>query len=460
MKNRIKRTLSQALSINLILTLLGSHLLITGSLFFLLKFELAKRDKNVAIIRSHEVCDVIELHGIDYLKTKDAAIHLEDFNRLLIVVTDALGNKIFEKMPVDLKNFSQEEIATVLKESLDNLGAHTVNPKLPLEETIEIFSQNVLSYRVAVGFDTDSSEDFANLYFKSAIYLVLITSLLSALYVYFFTIRKLKPINQLIETVQQIQLGNLTPIPMDLDSKYELYELTRLFNEMILHIRKLIASLQGSIDSIAHDLRTPLTHISLKLESLINSDQQISKETFGDLLEETNEITKLVNTLLEITEADSKSLTLKKEAFPLRPLLQECIDLYEYVLEDKKSKIDLYCEPEITLKADRNRIKRVFANLIDNAIKFCGDSPTISIRCAQIDSAILITIEDNGVGMSTDDINKIWQRLYRGDQSRTTKGMGLGLSFVKSILDAHGWTITVESEINQGSKFKIEATTT
>lgn len=455
MKNRIKRSLSRVLSINLMLTMLFSHLLITGSLFFLLKFELAKRDKSIAIIRSHEVCEVIELHGIDYLNSQEASKHLEDYNRLLIVVTDASGNKLFEKLPGDLRNFSSAKIAEVLKESFENLGAHTVPPKLPFEETIEIFSQTVLSYKVAVGFDTDSSEDFANLYFKSAIYLVLIASLLSALYAYFFAIRKLKPLNHLIETVQQIQLGNLSTIPMDNYSKYELLELTRLFNEMILHIRKLIASLQGSIDSIAHDLRTPLTHISLKLESLMNSDQPISKETIGDLLEETNEITKLVNTLLEITEADSKSLTLKKETFPLRPLLQECIDLYEYVLEDKKSKIDLLCEPGISITADRNRIKRVFANLIDNAIKFCGDNPAISIRCTQTDSSLNITVEDNGVGMSSDDINKIWQRLYRGDQSRTTKGMGLGLSFVKSIIDAHGWSISVESDLHKGSKFKI-----
>lgn len=455
MKNRIKRSLSRVLSINLMLTMLFSHLLITGSLFFLLKFELAKRDKSIAIIRSHEVSEVIELHGIDYLNSKEASKHLEDYNRLLIVVTDASGNKLFEKLPGDLRNFSQDKIASVLKESFENLGPHTVPPKLPFEETIEIFSKTVLSYKVAVGFDTDSSEDFANLYFKSAIYLVLITSLLSALYAYFFAIRKLKPLNHLIETVQQIQLGNLSTIPMDNYSKYELLELTRLFNEMILHIRKLISSLQGSIDSIAHDLRTPLTHISLKLESLMNSDQPISKETIGDLLEETNEITKLVNTLLEITEADSKSLTLKKETFPLRPLLQECIDLYEYVLEDKKSKIDLFCEPGISITADRNRIKRVFANLIDNAIKFCGENPTISIRCTQTDSSLNIVVQDNGVGMSSTDINKIWQRLYRGDQSRTTKGMGLGLSFVKSIIDAHGWAISVESEINNGSVFKI-----
>ncbi|MBY0315199.1 MAG: HAMP domain-containing histidine kinase [Bdellovibrionales bacterium] len=437
------------------MTMLICNLLITASLFFLLKIELAKRDKDIAIIRSNEVADLLELHGPEFFRSGKASNRLLNYNRLLIVIVDSNGISLFEKFPGDLKNFDKFNTEKTIQESLSKLGSYTVRPKNPIEETIEIYSQRLEPYRLAVGFDTDSSEDFANLYFISSLVLVTLTASGSAIYAYFFAIRKLKPINQLIDTVKSIRMGNLFTIPPAADSKYELNELTRLFNDMILHIQKLITSLQSSIDAIAHDLRTPITHFSLKLESLINNDQQISKETVGELLEEIHGISNLVNTLLEITEADSKSLNLKKDVCQLRPIIQECIDIYEYILEDRISHIELVCHDTITIWADRNRLKRVFANLIDNAIKFSDNHLSIRILCSETNQQIIITVEDKGVGISNEDISKIWQRLYRADPSRTSGGMGLGLSFVKSIIDAHGWSIEVESRLRHGSKFRI-----
>lgn len=455
MKKISKRRLSSSITLKFTLIIFLSNFALIISLFFLLRSEFAKKDQNIAEIRFHEVSEVFKDNNTDLLSKMEEK-QFNQYEDLLIVVVDPEKNIVFKKLPSDIKNFRLSAIEDAIQAAFAKTGNSTIYPILWFEETIEIFSKPSGSHHLIVGVSTDSSEDFLHLYFKWALIGTLVSGMVSTALGYYSSKKALLPIRDLIATVKLAKSGNLHTIENLSDSGDELSELTNLFNEMILQIQKLISSLQSSLDSISHDLRTPLTHMTNRLELLLKSQEAyITKENIGDLLEETQNITSLVHTLLEITEADSKGLVLKKEVFPISTLIQECVDLYEYVSEEKGTKIQVTCHEDILVFADRNKTKRVLANLIDNSIKFGSADPIISIRCTRNKSLCLLTIEDNGIGIPKNDLSKIWQRLYRGDSSRSTAGMGLGLSFVKSIADAHGWSIQVDSELGRGTKIDI-----
>lgn len=456
MKHLSKRSLSRTISLKFVGIIFLSNIMFITATFFLLRHQLADKDQNIANARFHEIETVLEASGVETLRKLTEEGQFNKLEDLLIEIHDEKGLKIFERMPQRMENFDLQIIQSHLEQAKNIQGALTIYPEEIFEETIETYSGRVGSYQLTVGINTDASEDFLNLYFRMALIATTVSGIISVLLGYYFTKKSLKPIRNLISTVKLVQAGEWKTIHMLESSRDELSELTRLFNDMIVQIQKLIFSLQGSLDAIAHDLRTPLTHMTNKLENLLKEEVVLNKDSIGYLMEEVQGLSALVNTLLEITEADSKSLVLKKDIFPVVGVIKECVELYEYISEERQATVLVRCNPDIQIIADRNKLKRVVANLLDNALKYSFEKPVITIECSMRDHDILLFIEDEGIGVSELDKNRIWQRLYRGDVSRTTKGMGLGLSFVKSIVDAHGWEITLESGKNgKGARFVI-----
>lgn len=456
MKLKGKRSLSRTIALKFTAIIFLANMVLIAAMFFLLRHLLSNNDQDIAKARFHEIVKVIEVSGLESLKEETEKGQFNKLDEMLIVIWDTKGNKLFEKLPHKLKNFDVFKIQKALAKGQN--GSLTIYPERILEETIETYIGNVGQYHIAVGINTDSSEDFLHLYFKISIILTFISGLCSVLLGYGSTKKALQPINELINAVKLVQKGKWMALQNNVQSNDELAELTNLFNDMISQIQKLIYSLQTSIDFIAHDLRTPLTHLSNKIENLLKENKLTLKREFvEDLMEETQSIASLINTLLEISEADSQSLVLHKEFFRLNDLIKECVELYEYVSEERKANIQVLMNEELYVNADRNKLKRVVANLIDNALKYSPQNPQIKITAQRKDLHLFLSLQDNGIGIPEDDLAKIWQRLYRGDASRTTPGMGLGLSFVKSIVDAHQWSIRAEPTTHQsGSIFIIE----
>jgi signal transduction histidine kinase len=146
-------------------------------------------------------------------------------------------------------------------------------------------------------------------------------------------------------------------------------------------------------------------------------------------------------------------LTLKPVS--LSEIIQSVCDLYEFVAEDKNIVIKQNPSAQIEVVADNNRLQQAFANLIDNAIKYSPPDSVIEIGVEQNSAHTCISFTDHGTGIDPQDQDKIWDRLYRGDRSRSEKGVGLGLSFVKAIVKAHHGTVRVTSQPHQGSTFEI-----
>jgi signal transduction histidine kinase len=185
------------------------------------------------------------------------------------------------------------------------------------------------------------------------------------------------------------------------------------------------------------------------------ADPAAAREALADCVEESERVLNMLNTLMDITEAEAGMMKLHREPVDLCQLASEVIELYQYVAEEKKITVTPDLTVPCTVSVDRTRMRQVFANLLDNAIKYTpeGGRVTIFVR-SQAEQAI-VCFRDSGIGIPFDEQDKIWTRLYRGDKSRTQRGLGLGLSLVKAVVEAHGGKVTVSSEVNKGAEFTV-----
>jgi len=273
----------------------------------------------------------------------------------------------------------------------------------------------------------------------------------------FLAYRAMRPVRNLILTIRSVSTGRMdarVPISQTID---ELDELVSLFNSMLEKIETLIKGMHGSLDAVAHDLRTPLARLRGTAEMALRSEQsqEASREALADCVEEADRILTMLNTLMDISEAETGAMKLHLEEMSISELLKDTVELYAHVAEDKKVSVSTSSPEDLFLSVDPNRMRQVMANLMDNAVKYTDSGGRIALEASQRDHQAVITIKDTGAGISSEDTPKIWNRLYRGDQSCSQRGLGLGLSLVKAVVQAHKGRIEVSSKPGAGSLFTL-----
>jgi signal transduction histidine kinase len=293
-------------------------------------------------------------------------------------------------------------------------------------------------------------------FFEDYIEVMIPGILLAVLGGIFLARRAMRPVRHLTETVQKIETGRMDARVPSSGSGGELDELVALFNNMLNRIETLVTGMREALDNVAHDLRTPLSRMKASIEDALQSDEDAKKmkESLGDCAEELEQIVAMLNALTDISEAETGAMTLSLEQINLLSLLAEVTEVYRHVAEDKNIDIEVSIPEELVLYADRVRIRQVMANLLDNSIKYTSEGQ-VKITARPDGEHVVVSFEDTGEGIAPEDIPRIFDRLYRGDRSRSRRGLGLGLSFVQAVVSAHNGRVEVESEPNRGSTFSV-----
>jgi signal transduction histidine kinase len=272
------------------------------------------------------------------------------------------------------------------------------------------------------------------------------------------------PIRRLTLAVQRIISTGRTDARVPLEGTGDaIDELTSLFNTMLDKIEGLVTAMRGALDNVSHDLRTPLTRLRGTAEMALASppdgearqQAEFYRERLADCVEESDRVLVMLNTLMDISEAESGTMQLRRESVPLVEVIARAVDLYRDVAEAKGVILASTAPDDVVVVADRTRLEQVAANLIDNAVKYTPAGGRVDVEAARSGDAVVLSVGDTGPGIPPDELPRIFDRLFRGDTSRTERGLGLGLSLVKAIVEAHGGSVNVSSDVGRGSTFSV-----
>ncbi len=251
--------------------------------------------------------------------------------------------------------------------------------------------------------------------------------------------------------------GNLSRRIPESDRGDEFDLISSSFNRMLDGLEKAVKSVREAMDAISHDIKTPLSRIRSACQLGLSKKRKPDEyqEILQDVLEDTNQLLKLLEMELDISEAEAGALPLNLEKISLASLITPCVDMMEPLAAERNVSLTYDIKSDVKVLCDRKRVFQALSNLLDNAIKFNRKGGYVTVRLRERNDFAAIEVEDSGIGIKEEELERIFQRFYRADSSRSTPGYGLGLSLVKAVAEMHGGRIEVKSEPGKGSIFSF-----
>jgi two-component system sensor histidine kinase BaeS len=265
-----------------------------------------------------------------------------------------------------------------------------------------------------------------------------------------FSKRLTNPIEGLTEAAVAIGDGNLKR-RVAIAGNDEIAKLSDAFNRMAQSL-EIQESLRKKLTSnVAHELRTPISAIRGELEGMIDGFIPTDKEHLQSLYAEIGRLRNILEGIEELSQAEASGLTLRKREIELAPFLNNIVDRFRKVFQDKGISIDLVCDARVRVNADPDRLSQVVINLLSNALKATEKGGNVWVKAAKGEGGIVLEVMDNGTGIEPGDLPYIFERFYRGAGG----GLGLGLTIVRELVEAHGGRVSAASEYGRGATFTV-----
>ena len=287
--------------------------------------------------------------------------------------------------------------------------------------------------------------------------MLVILFLLSLIILIFFTEMVYIPLRKITEATEQYASGNMH-YEFSVESEDEMGYLAASLSYMASEIARAEDDQKKFVANVSHDFRSPLTSIKGYLEAMIDGTipPELHEKYLTIVLNETERLTKLTNSLLTLNNLNMKGMLLDKTDFDINTIIRNVAASFEGTCRQKTIGIELVLTgDEMFVTADMGKIQQVLYNLLDNAIKFSHQNSVIKLETTEKHNKIFISVKDSGIGIPKDELKLIWDRFYKSDSSRgkDKKGTGLGLSITKEIIRSHGENINVISTEGVGTEF-------
>lgn len=456
---------------------------IIGVSFFILKGEKKiiiqeMKDKEIALIKGFaQVCkesyiNQEEIALFNYIKTmkKTPAVEyliFQDFKGKVIAHnnTDSLGKTLTDKISTK---------ANTTNEILSQSYKYNKNQKI-IDVSYPVVANQGRVGTVRIGFsDAILNRIIEETILKNKKKIIMISSigiLVGIIGTLLLVNMIIKPINLLASATKSIGEGKLNQT-INIRTRDEIGQLANDFNNMSKKLKELDAMKRDFTSSVTHELKSPLTAIASSANYILtDNSSELSKGNIDFLITIQNNATRLskfITNLLDVAKIESKHLDLFKEKIEITALLKEVVIFFSAYAKEKNLILQMRnCKEEIYVEADFEKIRQVLINLISNAMKFTPEGGRISIEAnnqiadsksqKQKEDFVKISVSDTGCGIPKDDLDKIFDKFYRVKlkelKGKKIKGVGLGLSIVKGIIEAHGGRIWAESEAGKGSTF-------
>lgn len=455
-RQRLANTVGLRLAVWYAALFLITAIVISLLAYHLLVLSLERRDHDLLLVKLAEYATNYERGGLPAVNQALGAERASgSAESVLVRVVDGQSDVLFLSRPPEWRAFDLAQLNRARRAGAED-WSHV--PSTVDQTTLEVVSRSLWDGTILqVGRTTVERDRFlaqVRDLFGIVFACVVIAGLAGGVAL---TRAALRPLRELRDTVKGITQTGRLDARVAADNQGDIVdELGVVFNAMLTRIETLVGGMRGALDNVAHDLRTPVARLRAKAESALasNDDPAAVREALGACVEEADRVMALLSTLMDISEAESGAMRLAVEPVAVDEIVADAIDLYEDTAEERGVMLEAPATSGLLVRADRQRLRQVLANLVDNAVKFTPSGGRVTIGARADGATVSISVADTGRGIPAADLPRIWDRLYRVDATEE-RGLGLGLSLVHAIVAAHGGHAEVRSDVGRGSVFTV-----
>jgi heavy metal sensor kinase len=435
------------------LLFLAAALTVLSLTYFVIKKRLDFQERDVIEFRLNQYAGEYERGGLPAVQILAALRKGREQKAFFVRVADSQNRTLFLRDAEDWAEFSPVLLEAETPDRTTSRGwltMHSPSGTTLLLGFVRLSDGSLLH----VGKSTEGLHELLAGFRTATLVVLLIFLPASIAGGAFLASRALRPVQTLTEAAERIvATANFDARVPAGGTGDELDALVQVFNKMLSRIERLLRGMSESLDNVAHDLRTPMTRLRHKAQAALEAeaDLETTRDALADCVEEAERVMTLLNTLMDIAETESGLVEFQRLPVEVAGLVRSAVDSYAEVAEEKGVAVVTDVPSDLSVSGDAGALRRVFANLLDNAIKYTPSGGCVRIGAERLGDSIAIHFADTGCGISAEDLPRIWDRLFRGDKSRSERGLGLGLSFVRAIVESHGGRATVTSQPDGGT---------